>query len=81
MPKTITLRLNDEEYEKFAAAAGSVKRSISNLISVLALRKLEEDSFVNALEQEEILADQMLSRRLQRGSKEVKHMKGSFVDV
>jgi len=81
MSKTITLRLDDEEYNKFAAAARSVKRPISNLINFLALRKLEEDSFVDDLEIEEILGDRDLSRRLQRGSQEVKEMKGSFVDV
>ena len=81
MSKTITLRLSDEEYEKFAAAAGSVKRSISNLISFLALSKLEEDAFVDDLEMEEIMTDPDLVQRLRRGSEEAAAMKGSFVDV
>ncbi|MCF6291221.1 MAG: hypothetical protein L3J03_09550 [Desulfobacterales bacterium] len=81
MSKTVTLRLSDEEYEKFSSAAGSVKRSLSNLISFLALRKLEEDSFVDELEMEEILANPVLTKRLKRGAAEAREMKGSFVDV
>lgn len=81
MSKTITLRLSDEEYEKFAAAAGSVKRSISNLISFLALSKLEEDALVDGLEMEEIMTNSDLVQRLRRGSEEAAAMKGSFVDV
>ncbi len=81
MPKTITLRLSDEEYEKLSRAAGSVKRSISNLISFLALQKLDEESFVDEIEMEEILANPVLMKRLKRGAKEIEKMKGSFVDV
>jgi len=81
MSKTITLRLSDEEYAKFAAAAGAVKRSISNLVSFLALRKLEEDALIDELEMEEILADPELMKRLERGTREAAARKGSFADV
>ena len=81
MSKTITLRLSDEEYEKFASTAATVKRSISNLISYLALSKLEEDAFVDDLEMEEIMGNPDLLQRLRRGSEEAAQMKGSFVDV
>ena len=81
MSKTITLRLSDEEYEKFASTAATVKRSISNLISFLALSKLEEDAFVDDLEMEDIMGNSDLLHRLRRGSEEAAQMKGSFVDV
>ena len=81
MPKTVSLRLNDEEYKKLATAAVSVKRSISNLIRFLALNKLEEDSFVDDIEMEEISGNPAIRDRLQRGEKEVRRRQGSFVDV
>ena len=39
MPKTITLRLEDEIYKKFSNAASEEHRSMSNLIETLALKK------------------------------------------
>ena len=50
MPKTITLRLSDETYEKFNRAAIEDKRSIANLIESLALKKLDEDSLAFLLQ-------------------------------
>jgi len=50
MPKTITLRLKDEVYQKFLNAAIKDNRTISNLIETLALRELDEHFFVNKSE-------------------------------
>lgn len=80
MAKTVTLRLPDELYEKFALAAKAERRSISNLIEVLAARKMEEELFVDRLEMEEILSDSLLMERLKRGSKEVKQRKGQYIE-
>jgi predicted CopG family antitoxin len=80
MAKTVTLRLSDDVYEKFSSAAKAERRSISNLIEVLALKRMEEDLFVDRIEMEEILADQVLMARLQRGAKEVKQRKGRYVE-
>ena len=81
MSKTITLRLSDEEFERFAQAATSVKRPISNLIRYLAGQKLEEDIFTDRIEMEEILDNQKLVADLKEGSEDARQMKGSFVDV
>jgi len=43
MAKTITLRVADETYEKLLAAAKSERRSLSNMIETLALKKLDEE--------------------------------------
>ena len=80
MAKTVTLRLSDDVYEKFSSAARAERRSISNLIEVLALRRMEEDLFVDRIEMEEILADEVLIARLQRGSNEAKQRKGRYVE-
>ncbi|MDW7773860.1 MAG: hypothetical protein SCH71_13315 [Desulfobulbaceae bacterium] len=80
MAKTITLRLADETYEKLLAAAKAEKRSLSNMIEVLAMKKLDEEIFVDQIEMDEILANNELIRRLERGTKEAKAGKGSFVE-
>jgi predicted transcriptional regulator len=80
MPKTVTLRLSDETYQKFLSAARAEKRPLSNLIEVLALKKLEEDLFVDAIEMEEILSNEELMTRLERGAREAQEKKGRFVE-
>jgi len=79
MAKTITLRVTDETYEKFMAAAKVEKRPLSNMIEILALKKLDEDIFVDQIEMDEILTNTELMKKLQRGSKQAKARKGSFV--
>jgi predicted CopG family antitoxin len=80
MAKTITLRVADETYEKLMAAAKVERRSLSNMIETLALKKLEEEIFIDRIEMDEILTNKELMKRLQRGSKQVKARKGSFVE-
>jgi len=81
MPKVVTLRLSDEEYNLYAKAAESVKRPISNLINYLAQQKLEEDIFVDQIEMDEILGNKILIKSLKQGSSDAKLKKGTFVDV
>ena len=80
MAKTITLRVADETYEKFMAAAKIERRSLSNMIEILALKKLDEEIFVDQIEMDEILANTELLKKLRRGSKQVKSRKGSFAE-
>ena len=79
MAKTITLRVADETYEKLMAAAKRERRSLSNMIEILALKKLDEEIFVDQIEMDEILTNTELMKKLQRGSKQAKARKGSFV--
>ncbi|MCD4754338.1 MAG: CopG family transcriptional regulator [Deltaproteobacteria bacterium] len=81
MPKVVTLRLSDEEYNLYAKAAESVKRPISNLINYLAQQKLEEDLFVDQIEMDEMLGNKILIKSLKQGSSDAKLKKGTFVDV
>jgi len=80
MAKTITLRVADETYEKLMAAAKVERRSLSNMLETLALKKLEEEIFVDRIEMDEILTNNELMKRLRRGSKQAKAGKGSFVE-
>jgi len=77
MAKTITLRVADETYEKLMAAAKIERRSLSNMIETLALKKLDEEIFVDQIEMDEILANTELLKKLQRGSKQAKSRQGS----
>jgi len=79
MPKTITLRLDDKVYDKLQKAAAHDNRSISNLIETLALRKLEEDIFVNTSEMQEIVSNVKLMHKLKRGHLDAKSRKGKLI--
>lgn len=79
MPKTITLRLEDEIYKKFSNAASKEHRSISNLIETLALKKLDEDMFVDDFEMKEIFSNTRLLKKLEKGHSHAKMRKGRLV--
>jgi predicted DNA-binding protein len=79
MPKTITLRLSDEDYDKFQAFARADNRPIANAIETLALRQLDEVLFVDPYEMEEIMSDADLLKRMRAGSRQAGKMKGRFV--
>lgn len=79
MPKTITLRLSDEAYRKFNDAAEEERRSISNLIETLALKKLDENVLVDDFEMKEIFSNTKLLEKLEKGHSQVKMKKGRMV--
>ena len=79
MPKTITLRLSDESYEKFLRVAAEDNRSIANLIETLALRRLEEDALVDDFEMQEIFSSDRLIKKLQKGHDDAVMKKGRMV--
>ncbi len=79
MPKTVTLRLSDETYEKFKGAAIEDKRSIANLIEALALRKLDEESLVDDFEMQEIFSNAQLLKKLEKGHNDATMKKGRMV--
>lgn len=76
MPKTITLRLSDEDYERFNKAAAEDKRSISNFIETLALKKLDEEMLIDEFEMAEILSNTRLLKKLERGHSHARAKKG-----
>jgi len=80
MPKTITLRLSDEDYQKFLSFARADNRPIANAIETLALRQLDEVLFVDSFEMDEIMADENLLKRMKKGHDQALKMKGRFVE-
>ena len=80
MPKTITLRLSDEDYQRLLSFARADNRPIANAIETLALRQLDEVLFVDSYEMDEIMSDQDLLKRMKRGHDQALKMKGRFVE-
>ncbi len=56
MPKTITVRIDDNIYELFKKAAAGQKRTISNYLEYATLNYLLSDSIVSDPEMDEIMA-------------------------
>ena len=79
MPKTITLRLSDEIYEKFNRVAAEDNRSIANLIETLALRKLDEEILADDFEMQEIFSNAKLLKKLEKGHADIIMKKGRMV--
>ena len=79
MPKTVTLRLDNEIYEELREAAVAERRPLSNLIETAALARVREEQFVDDAEMAEILSNEDLVRRLKAGSRQARKRKGRFV--
>jgi hypothetical protein len=79
MAKTVTLRLDQQSYERLKAAATADRRSLGNLIQTAALRYLEESSLTDEAETEEILSSKALLKRLAAGHRAARRRRGSFV--
>ena len=80
MTKTVTLRLKPEVYNAFLEAAKADNRSLSNLIETAALCKIHEQQFADDTEMAEIMENEDLLYRINKGSKDAKKMKGNFVE-
>jgi predicted transcriptional regulator len=79
MPKTVTIRLDDEVYSELREAAEAENRPLSNLIEVAALARVREQQFVDDAEMAEILANETLLERMRAGSRDARTRKGRLV--
>ena len=79
MPKTVTLRLKDDVYALFQAMAEQDNRPLSNLIETAALRFIENETFVDEFEMEEIQNNKPLNDSLKRARRDAKAGRGRFV--
>ena len=79
MPKTITLRIDENVYDLFKTAASAEKRTISNFIEYAALNFLTEGSYVSDAEMKDIIADQELLQSLNSAKKDIKKRKYKIV--
>ncbi len=79
MTKTVTIRLDEEVYQKIKRCAESERRPVSGFLENAALSYIEEAGFANELEMMEILSNKELTARLKRGSRQAKQKKGKLV--
>ena len=79
MSKTVTLRLPDQNYERFRTLAKRENRPLSNFIETAASRYVETEQFVDEFEMAEIQGNAELNRSLKRGVKDAKAGRGRFV--
>ena len=76
MSKTITVRLSNEEYEQIALSAEHEHRPISNFITHIVINKLKESHYVDSIEMAQIRSDEKLLKKLNRGHKEAREIRG-----
>ncbi|MFA4915106.1 MAG: hypothetical protein WC560_00365 [Syntrophales bacterium] len=79
MPKTITLRLDDDKYEVFKRLAEQENRPISNFIETATLRYIQSVEYVDEFEMDEIKGNTDLNESLQRGIEDAKSGRGYFL--
>jgi hypothetical protein len=80
MSKTVTLRVSEDNYSLLKAYAKSENRKLSNAVETLAMRRLEQELFVDQHEMDGILADQDLLGRLKTGHLQAKKGRGRFIE-
>lgn len=76
MPKTITLRVDDDFYNMIKTAAKGERRSISSLLEYSALFYISNASFVSDSEMKEILQDKELMKDIKEGLTDIE--KGDY---
>lgn len=79
MPKTVTVRLPDDSYEKISDHANADKRSISSFIELAVEQYIKQIEFTDDEEMIELLKNEELIERLKRGSADAKKGKGKFI--
>lgn len=80
MSKTITLRLSDENYNKYKRLAERDNRPISNFIETAVKRFIEHNIYVDEFEMEEIRNNAELNKSLKKGLSDMKSKKGRLVE-
>jgi hypothetical protein len=80
MTKTITLRLQENKYQRFKQLAECDNRLISNFTENAALKFIEEE-YLDDFENEEILSNKELMYSIQRESEESIEGKGKLVEL
>ena len=79
MPKTVTLRINDNEYNTFKKLADFENRTLSNFIETATLKYIQENELVDEFEMDEILHNSQLNQSIKRGLQDAAKRKGNFV--
>lgn len=79
MAKVVTVRLSDEEYRKISSSAKLERRPLSNFMTTMVLKGIEEGDYVDAVEMTQIRLDQRLMAKLRSGHQDAKRRQGKLV--
>lgn len=79
MPKTVTLRIDEETYKSFTKRAKAENRSLSNFIENAVKHHVLEQEFSDDAEMAEILSNERLLDRMRKGSELAKRKKGRLI--
>jgi hypothetical protein len=79
MPKTVTLRIDDETYQAFLTRAVAENRALGNFIETAVKEHIRECDFADDSEMNEIRANERLIERLRKGSKDARKKKGRMI--
>jgi len=79
VPKTLTIRVDDDTYGAFVKRAKAENRSVANFIEHAVKTHIQDHDFVDDVEMAEILANERLVARLKRGATEARRRKGRLV--
>lgn len=79
MPKTVTIRIDDDTYCSFVRRAKAENRSLANFIEVAVTEHIRECDFADDSEMAELLANADLVERLRKGSQDAKRKKGTLI--
>jgi len=80
MAKTITVRVDDNTYEKIKGAADSERRTISNFIEYATLAYVESSGFVSDEEMKGVIGDKDLMASLRESIEEIERGEYRIVD-
>jgi uncharacterized protein (DUF1778 family) len=79
MSKTVTLRLSNDEYRIISSRAQIEHRPISNLITSLVMKTIEEAMCVDSIEMDQIRSDKQLLRKLAKAHDAAGKKKGKLL--
>jgi uncharacterized protein (DUF1778 family) len=79
MSKTVTIRLDDNQYSMISRCAKVQHRPISNFITSTVVNEIEQSYYVDSIENSQIHSDQELLSKLSKGHKDAQKMRGKFV--
>ncbi len=69
--RSVTVNINDTDYEMIATAAQSERRDVSNFIEYATLQYLTSSQFVDKEEMDEILSDKELVNNLKSAKRDL----------
>ena len=79
MSKTVTLRIEDNLYEKLKEHSKSENRNLSNFIETAVINYIEQIELTDEHEMRDILSNSELLKRLNNGSLDAADKRGRFV--